>query len=275
MSSLCRPGLLLALLALAAAAAAKVPATWQIAPFDCSGEVCGFIVTADARLGAPCEGRSVLVAYSRTGGATLVQCSAPDRSEDNLLYAFNRSSSEGQVYELDGGRYVNLSSLAQAATDGIPDRFGPVPLCRPPGTAHAGELTVIVKEPDEGGEHPYCYRLYRALTASGAIEMTADGTSAPAPSSGGRARWSKLVAALRPYLAPAAAAQAPAAVVGATKARLYTRPDKRASTRMYLIRGDAVSLLDASPCAGWSRIRYVTQAGKTLDSWIRSADLAN
>ncbi len=274
MSPACRSALLLALLAFAAATAAKAPATPPVSPFDCTGDVCGFNVTADTLVSAPCEGRAVLVAYSRSSGATLVQCSIPARGEDNLVYAFDRSSSHGPVYELEGGRYVNPSSLPAAATDGIPDRFGPVPLCSAPGAAQAGELTLVVKEPSGGGDPPYCYRLYRGAIASGAFALTADGASAPAPSGSGRARWNKLVAALLPYVVPATASERPAAIVGAAKARLYTRPDTQASTKMYLIQGDAVSLLEAAPCGGWSRIRYVTQAGNTLDRWIQSADLA-
>lgn len=276
MSPACSAGprlALLALLACASSAGAKAPAASPVVPFDCSGEVCGFNVTDPALVTAPCAQRAVLVAFSRTSGATLVQCSSPGSSQDNLVYVFDRSMGTGPVYELEGGRYIAAAVLTQAATDGIPDRFGPVPLCSAPTAAVAGELTLLVKEPT-GGEHPYCYRRYHASIAAGGLQVGADGASAVAPAPDARARWTRLVAGLTVHIGPVAPAHAPDATVGVAKARLYARPDSQASTRMYLVRGDAVTVLDTAGCAGWSRIRYVTASGKPIERWIRNADLA-
>jgi hypothetical protein len=271
--------LLIALAAYAAGCAAKAPATSAAAapvvPFDCSGEVCGFNVVAASLVTAPCEGRSVLVAYSRTNGTALVQCADPGRTQDNLVYLFDRRSTTGPVYELDGARYVTGAFLAQAAAEGIPDRFGSVPLCVAPGAAAAGELTLVVKEPNAGSGSPYCYRLYRASQQAGMLRVVAEGAAPPAPSTDGRSRWTSLASQLLPHMQSAAVADAgSAATVATAKARLYGRPEPSATTRMYLVKGDTVTLLLADNGGGWSRIRYTGKSGKAIERWIRTSDLA-
>jgi len=265
--------LALALTACAAVSAADAPTTPPIAPFECSGQVCGFNVLAASLVTAPCEGRSLLVAYSQTNGSALVQCADPARTSDNLVYVFDRSSSGGPVYELEGARYVTAAFLLQAATEGVPDRFGAVPLCRVAGAAVSGELTLLIKEPNSGNSSPYCYRLYRVAHSAGRVAVVVEGATAPAPAANGRVRWAKLTARLLPYMNNAVSPVASAAKIGVAKARLYTRPEASATTRMYLTRGDAVTLLAADSGTGWSRVRYTGKSGKPIDRWIRTAQL--
>ncbi|WP_144021130.1 hypothetical protein [Caballeronia sordidicola] len=51
------------------------------------------------------------------------------------------------------------------------------------------------------------------------------------------------------------------------KAYLYDIPDSKTQTKMYLVRGDAVKILEKSE--DWARIEYVRINGAVIDKWIQ------
>ena len=110
----------------------------------------------------PCADDSVLVAYSQSSGATLIQCSDPDDPEDNKAFVFDRHDATAKSYEFLGGRFIRPDYLATAVTEGIPDKMGAVPLCavKDRRAAAAGELLLAEKQPSDSQDAPYCYRIH-------------------------------------------------------------------------------------------------------------------
>jgi hypothetical protein len=178
----------------------------KVAQFDCDKGVCGFNVTAAEMRIAPCRGASVLVAYSQNSGATLIQCSMPGNISGSLSYLFDWHSTDGAEFELKHTRFIKPSFLAEATESGIPDRFGPVPLCMPTAstTSATGELLLVVKTPHPGADESYCYRLLRIRDDAGGLVINSADGPAPAPSTTARAKWRSLLAVLRPYIQSAA-----------------------------------------------------------------------
>jgi hypothetical protein len=94
------------------------------------------------------------------------------------------------------------------------------------------------------------------------------------------AAWAKLRDNLSPYI-PKESASAPPLpgkphldlVVG-DKARLFQSPSVESRTRMYLVKGDQVEIIDDSKLAtGWCRIRYVGKSGKAIEAWMQTQDI--
>lgn len=56
------------------------------------------------------------------------------------------------------------------------------------------------------------------------------------------------------------------------RAYLYDLPDIKAHTKMYLVKGDTVRLLDKAG-AEWIRIKYVEKNGAVIDKWIQVASI--
>lgn len=184
-------------LMLIVALAAALPAVaGKLARFDCDRDVCGFNVPAREIREAPCRGLPVLVAYSESSGATLIQCGVAHGPEDTTTYLFDRASTGGAGLELAGTRFIKPDALAQAAERGVPDRFGPVPLCaRPePAAAVAGEFVLLAKmpAPDAGGA--YCYRVIHAGARDGALALRAESGEPPAAAPTAHKKWGKLAA---------------------------------------------------------------------------------
>ncbi len=251
-----------------------------VAPFDCVHGVCGFnALAADLRV-APCKHKSVLLAYERAGGATLVQCSSAAGSGDNLSYLFDRNRAQAGGVELAGTRLLKAGDLAEAAAVGVPDRFSPLPLCKPePAAAAVGELLLIAKTPAAGSDASYCYRLLRVRSSPRGVVVQGDDGSSQAASAKLLAKWSPLTARLLPYVDTDAGSQAvpaagPTARVSRAKAVLFDTPDSTAPTRMYLVGGDTVQILDtAKRSDGWLQVRYIGRTGRPIDRWIRASDL--
>lgn len=86
-------------LALLLGAGCAIAAGQAIAPFDCVGTVCGFNVLARELRVAPCQGQSMLVAYSAASGLSLVQCSTPGDAAGNggVLDCWLQASTLAQV----------------------------------------------------------------------------------------------------------------------------------------------------------------------------------
>jgi hypothetical protein len=56
------------------------------------------------------------------------------------------------------------------------------------------------------------------------------------------------------------------------RAYLYDLPDPKAQSKMYLVRGDTVRLLDKSS-EDWVRIEYARNNGAVIDKWIQSTSI--
>lgn len=59
------------------------------------------------------------------------------------------------------------------------------------------------------------------------------------------------------------------------KATLYSKPAIENATKMYLIRGDEVALMDdaSDPSNFWYKVRYATKKGTLVNAWIKCEDL--
>lgn len=182
---------------LAAALALALPASGasKVTKFDCVGGVCGFNVAASDVREAPCKGQPVLVAYSESSGATLIQCGAADGTRS---YLFDRDATGRAGIELAGTRFIKSDFLAEAAEYGVPDRFGPVPLCVKPGAAVAadGEFVLVAKEPVAEPDGAYCYRVIRVGAERGELALRADSGKSPAAKTIPHKKWRKLAATM-------------------------------------------------------------------------------
>lgn len=269
--------LVLGFLGCAGAAVAQRPVSRQ----DCTADVCSFVVWAKTLIAAPCQGYSVNVAYSKTNGATLIQCSEPASSQSNKSLIYDRANSEVKSLEISGWRFIRPEAFEEIK-NGIPDKFATVPLC--PATKReapqAGQLMIAKKEP--GSSHdsenaPYCYRLGLISEENGGLRIrTDDGKELPPGSETAAAKWAKLVENLKPYLnktGDGASEQRSVSVVS-DKAQLFTSPSSEAMSKMYLVKGDKVEVLDKSKIGdGWCLVRYTTKSAKVIDRWMQAHDL--
>jgi hypothetical protein len=182
-------------LLLSAAIALALPASGagKVTRFDCTGGVCGFNVAASDMHEAPCKGQAVLVAYSESSGATLIQCGGTDGTTS---YLFDRGAAGRAGVELAGTRFIKSDFLAEAAENGVPDRFGPVPLCVKPAStlAAAGEFVLVAKAPAPEADGAYCYRVIRVGAESGALALHTDLGEPPAAPATAHQKWRKLAA---------------------------------------------------------------------------------
>jgi hypothetical protein len=184
-----------ALLATAVALALPANGASKVTEFDCAGGVRGFNVAASDVREAPCKGQPVLVAYSESSGATLIQCGA---AEATRTYLFDRGATGRAGIELAGTRFIKSDFLAEAAEYGVPDRFGPVPLCVKPeaAVAPAGEFVLVAKEPAPEADGAYCYRVIRVGTERGELALRADSGKSPTATAAAHKKWRKLAASM-------------------------------------------------------------------------------
>jgi hypothetical protein len=166
-----------------------------VTPAACSADVCAVIVTDQGLVGAPCEGQSVLVAYSALGRATLIQCSSADAATETLIHAFNRQDAAATSYELSGFKFVRPEAVAGgaagSASDGTrlnlcPDKTSTAPVMR-------GALPLAEKRPSGDSERPYCYAVGHLIEAHGVVMLTGEARDAARPLSASEARkWAPL-----------------------------------------------------------------------------------
>ena len=196
-----------ALFACAISATARGPdiaTSW----FACDQSVCGFNVGDIPALPEPCASVGVLAAWLATSGAALVQCNADSGpAGDTMVLVFDRRDlrrSRPRLFEVVGGRFVKPSFLPEAAASGVPDRFGPVPLCRQPIPADAERtpLVVLVKVPAADSAAGACYRVLYVATGKQGLSMRPDdGSAAPAAADAqAQTRWAPLLSRLRPLM---------------------------------------------------------------------------
>jgi len=253
----------------------------RVAAPDCSANVCVVNVFDQSLITEPCTGSTVLVAYSTASGATLIQCNAGSSPEDNLTLVFDRRNQGIKPFEVQGGRFLRPTAWDQVAREGVPDTFGVVPLC--PGTKRAapgpGQLIIVEKHPSDSEEHPYCYSVDYVMAGSNSLTMRSDAGKELTPlSEQGSKQWAALRQKLTPYTMAEKASEpartGKAASVRSEKASLYLTPNKTEASKMYLIKGDQVEVIDDSKLGeGWCMIRYVTKTGKAIERWALAQDL--
>lgn len=170
---------------------------------ECADDVCVFNVIATGLISAPCVGYSVLVAYSRSSGTTLIQCSNSNSAEENKSFVYDRHDPAVKPFEFLGGRFIRPAYLTTAQTDGIPDKFGPVPLCatknrRP---AAGGQLLIVDKQRNDSDADAYCYRVNYVISGKGRLLISDDeGHELPSLSDEAAKKWRKLQATLARYV---------------------------------------------------------------------------
>jgi hypothetical protein len=163
-----------------------LPAAAQdaIAPFACEQGVCGFNVPASRPVPEPCDEHTLLVAYRAGGGAVLVQCTARGAADDISL-VFDSRSPQAPALELEGARFLKAGALREIAAQGVPDRFGPVPLCAGvPVTSAKGSIVLALKTPRP--DAPPCYRTMQVVTGKDGVSVQAD---AALPATPAGTRW--------------------------------------------------------------------------------------
>lgn len=246
---------------------------------SCSDGVCVVNVFASALIFPPCVDESVLVAYSQNSGATLIQCSDPSDPEENKAFIYDRRHPSASSYVFSGGRFIRPDYLPTAMSEGIPDILGPVPLCTQKGRrpAAAGDLLLAAKQPNNSQDVPYCYRIHYVVAGKGAVQVVSDGgDELPAMAPADVATWAKLQQSLAPYVDPKpdTPEATRAASVSADKARLFQAPSLDSRTRIYLVKGDQIEIIDDSKFnTGWCKVRYVPKTGKVIEAWMQSSDL--
>ena len=251
-----------------------------VSPTACSDGVCVSNVLSTRLIVPPCTGDSVLVAYSQVSGATLIQCSDPSDPEDNKAFVYDRNHTAAKTYEFRGGRFIRPNYLATAVSEGIPDRFGAVPLCAAKDRRPAadGELLLAEKRPNDSKEAPYCYCIHYVMAGKGTLQVVGDdGKSVPALAPSEVEAWEKLRETLSTYIDPgsgASSTKAQVASVISTRARLFSSPDVADRSKMYLVKGETVEVVDDSKLgSGWCRVRYLNKSGKAIEAWMQARDL--
>jgi hypothetical protein len=254
-----------------------------VTPPACADGVCVVNVVSAALKVSPCSDDSVLVAYSQSSGATLIQCSDPSDPGDNKAFVFDRHEATSESYEFRGGRFVRPDYLATAVTEGIPDKMGAVPLCavKDRRAAAAGELLLADKQPNDSQAAPYCYRIHYVVAGKGTLRIVGgDGRELPAIAPTEIEAWAKLREVLSPYLpkgstSAALPTRAQLGLVSSDKARLFQAPSLESAGKMYLVKGDQVEIIDDTKFdAGWCKIRYVGKSGRPIVAWMQSSDLS-
>lgn len=250
-----------------------------VSPPSCSDGVCVVNVFATALIIPPCVDESVLVAYSQNSGATLIQCSDPTDPEENKAFIYDRRHPSASSYVFSGGRFIRPDYLVTATSEGIPDKLGAVPLCgvRDRRPAAAGELLLAAKQPNNSADAPYCYSIHYVVAGKGPVQVVGDdGHELPALPPSEVAAWTKLQQGLSPYIDRKPSTPEPTRFtsVNSDKAKLFHSASLDSRTRMYLVKGDQVEIIDDSKFnTGWCKVRYVPKTGKTIEAWMQSSDL--
>ena len=239
----------------------------------------------DAVAGPACSANVCVVnmlAYSTVSGATMIQCSAPSNALDNRAFIYDRLSPKGKTFEFQGGKFIRPDAWDKVESEGIPDRFAPAPLCpakKKRDTPVAGTLIIVAKHPSDSEDHPYCYSVNYVAASENVLTLRSDDGQDLAPlSEKSSEEWDGLKRKLAPYIAAGNPSkqlkQEVTASVKSQKASLYSAPDTATASRMYLLQGDKVEVIDDSKLKdGWCFVRYVTKTGRTIEKWAQAQDL--
>ena len=242
---------------------------------QCSGGVCMANVDAKQSM-APCPNANLVIAWAQGGGAMAVECWTDDAAMEQPIYVFDRRDPTRPVYDLTGVRAFAPDSLPQLAHVPGAGSDALLPACRrpAPATMAPGELLLTEKVPSDNERHPYCYRVLRVATGPTGIAIRADDGRPPQADRPG-AEWHDLAAKMSALVAQAdahAPAQAHARVTR-TRAPLRDAPDAKAAAHGFLIKGDAVVVLERDATAGFAKVLYVNAKGASIVRWIAAADI--
>jgi hypothetical protein len=169
----------------------------------CAGDVCVVNILRDAPIAEPCEGYSVLVAYNKSSGVTLIQCSEPGTEMENISFAFNSRNKGMKPVEFFGGRFIRPEALADVVSSGSRGEIGSLPLCAATGrrAPASGELLIAEKQPSASGQPPYCYRInYVGMDNAGMTIVADNGKKVPPSPDDTGLRWDQLRKILTVYL---------------------------------------------------------------------------
>jgi len=236
----------------------------------CSGDVCSFIVFAENLISTPCQGYSVLVAYSKLSGATLIQCSKPESWESDISFIFDRYDPKLGPFELFGERFFSGEAFDQFRRIGIQDKSELVPLCPARKRERPANGQILIGKGEE------CYQLSYVTGGKSTLAVYNDNGKELAPASEQvAAKWATLVATLKPYMheEPQSTVQGSVATVAVEKALLFLGPYENSGSKMYLVKGDKVQIVRYGGDDNWCYIRYQTHNGKTIERWVRVRDL--
>jgi hypothetical protein len=247
----------------------------------CASDVCVINVLSAGLIPASCAGDSVLLAYSKASGATVIQCSNPSNAQDNKAFIYDRLDYRVKPFEVLGGRFIRPDSFGEAQKNGVPDKFGPVPLCavKDQEAPVAGELLIVQKRTNDSDSAPYCYQVNYVLAGKGSLTVRSDdGRELPALSEPAALQWGKAGKKLAGYIDGGHSASsinaARTTLVISERAPLFLTPDSTQASKMYLVKGDKVEILDDSKLAdGWCRVRYVTKTGRDIERWAQAQNL--
>ena len=251
-----------------------VPARAADAPPDrqCSGGVC--MANVDPKLSiAPCANANLVIAWSQTGGAMAIQCMTDAAPMDQPIHVFDRRNPHAPAYDLTGIRAFTSETLPQLAHVPGEGNDALLPACRRPAppTMAFGELLLTEKVPSDNERHPYCYRVLRVGSRPGGIAIRAD-DGRPPQAGKADADWHDLAAKMS-ALAAQADAQSRARVTR-TRAPLRDAPDATSAPHGFLVKGDAVTVLERDARAGLVKVFHVGRDGHAIERWIAAGDLA-
>ncbi len=239
---------------------------------QCSGGVC--MANVDPRLSlAPCPNANLVIAWSQVGGAMAVQCMTDAAPMDQPIHVFDRRNPNALAYDLAGVRAFTSETLPQLAHVPGEGNDALLPACRRPAppTMALGELLLTEKVPSDNERHPYCYRVLRVASAPAGIAIRADDGNPPQAGKPD-ADWNALAAKMAALVARADAQSR--ARVTRTRAPLRDAPDARRAPRGFLVKGDAVVVLERDAPAGLVKVLYVGRDGHAIERWISRDDIA-
>ena len=255
-------------LALAAGAALAVDA---LPNRHCAEGVCMANVDP-AQAIEPCGNASIVIAWAQAGGAMAIECDLGDAAADRPLYVFDRRAPQGPAYALAGMRAFAPEALPQIAGVRREDGGALLPACQPPKPPRMapGELLLTQKPPASGGTTA-CWRILRVAATPTGIEIRADDDDSPRPVKYAP-DWSALAARMSALAAPVDA-QARAHVTRA-RAPLRDAPDPTSAPHGWLVKGDAIVVLERRPAGGLVRVLHVGRDGRAAAHWIAERDIA-
>ena len=263
-----RPSSPLVACALALAAAAALAAD-PLSNRACADGVC--MANVDARQSLePCRDANLVIAWSQIGGAMAIQCWTDTAPEDQPLYVFDRRSPRGPAWELAGVRAFAPDSLPQLANRQRHESDAMPVACQPPDppAMAPGELLLTEKTASDP-RHPGCLRILRVASGAKGLAITADDGRAPVPTRE-PADWSALAARMSALAAQVDASSR--AHVTRARAPLRDAPEPRATPHGWLVKGDAVVVLERR--ASLVRVLHVGRDGKAIERWIAQGDIA-
>jgi hypothetical protein len=219
----------------------------------------------------PCRGASIVIAWAQAGGAMAVGCDLGDAAMDQPLYVFDRRAPHRPAYALTGIRAFAPEALPQIANAQREAGGAMLPACQPPKPPHMapGELLLTRRTPSHADPAAACWRILRVATTPAGIEIRADDGDSPRPVKDAP-DWSALAARMAALAAPVDA-QARAHVTRA-RAPLRGTPDPKSAPRGWLVKGDAVVVLERK--AGLAKVLHVGRDGQAAQNWIAERDIA-